>query len=115
MKKLSLLPTALIVASCIGGYISNTTQQDVSKIAQLETGMSVAEVIEIIGEPAGTQFSGSKKAFHYCKTGYDADEFAVVVFENEKVIFANNYNINSNNNRSSQGDCSEHLEPVELD
>ena len=56
--------------------------------------MSESEVIEIMGIPARTQFSGDGRALHYCKTDIGADEFAVVILNKGKVVSAYNYSVN---------------------
>ena len=100
----------LVFSGCAIMY----TQQNVGNISMLEPGMSQSEVIQIMRTPAKTEFSGDKKAFHYCKTGYGDDEFAVVILDKGKVVAAKNYNVTLRDTGGASGDCSKFVKSVDI-
>jgi hypothetical protein len=50
--------------------------------------MTQAEVTAILGEPLRSEFSWSMEAWHYCRPAEPANELAVVVFLDGRVIEA---------------------------
>ena len=74
--------------------------------------MSKQEVTEVMGLPARTEFSGVKEAWHFCRTGAGADEFAVVLFSDGKVVGAKNYNVTLSDTGGATGDCAKFVRSV---
>ena len=89
MKKAVYYTILVMIAGCAGIH----TLQPVEKISALNPGMSKQDVSRIMGSPVRTEFSGSKEAWHFCRTGNSSDEFAVVIFSEGKVVAAKNYNV----------------------
>ena len=88
------------------------TAQPVEKIALLNPGMSKQEVAQVMGLPVRTEFSSTKEAWHFCRTGSGADEFAVVLFSDGKVSAARNYNVTLADTGGATGDCSKFVRSV---
>lgn len=103
---------ATVLAGCVTTGGAYSTQQPVEKIALLNPGMSKQDVAQIIGMPARTEFSGSKEAWHFCRTGSSSDEFAVVVFSDGKVTAAKNYTVTLADTGGATGDCSRFVRSV---
>jgi outer membrane protein assembly factor BamE (lipoprotein component of BamABCDE complex) len=102
----SILATAVLIGCA-------TTDQPVEKIALLSPGMSKQDVSQVMGTPARTEFSESREAWHFCRTGYgSADEFAVVVFSDGKVVAAKNYTVTLADTGGARGDCSRFVRSV---
>ncbi len=108
---LTILATA-VLAGCVTTGGSYSTQQPVQKIALLNPGMSKQEVIQVMGTPARTEFSGSREAWHFCRTGSGSDEFAVVAFSDGKVTAAKNYTVTLADTGGATGDCSQFVRSV---
>lgn len=111
MKSSLVLIATLLLSSCASMY----TQQNVRNIALLEPGMSVSQVIQIMGQPAKLEFSGNNKAMHYCSTGYGSDEYTVVILTSGKVVAAKNYTVTLSDTGGATGDCSRFVKSVDLD
>lgn len=101
----SIVLATAVLAGCVsaGGYL---TQQPVQRISLLKPGMSKPEVSHVMGMPARTEFSGTREAWHYCRTGITSDEFAVVIFSDGKVTAARNYTVTLADTGGATGDCS---------
>lgn len=114
MRFLFIVSTIFVSAVVAGCAItgSETTQQPVQKIAFLNPGMSKQEVAQVMGMPARTEFSGSKEAWHFCRTGSSSDEFAVVFFSEGKVAAAKNYTVTLADTGGATGDCSRFVRSV---
>lgn len=106
----AILASAAMIgcASTGGGY----SAQPVQKIALLNPGMSKQEVAQIMGMPARTEFAGLREAWHFCRTGYGSDEFAVVIFSEGRVAAAKNYNVTLADTGGATGDCSKFVRSV---
>ncbi|MED5603180.1 MAG: outer membrane protein assembly factor BamE [Pseudomonadota bacterium] len=111
--KSKLVITMLMPAMLSGCLSLMTTQQDVKKLSQITPGMSESEVIQIMGSPVSTEFSGARKAMHYCKTGWGSDAFAVVVLQSGKVVAAKNYGVGVSE-AGGTGDCSKFVRNVDF-
>lgn len=90
----------------------NWTSQPVERIAALGRGMSQRQVTNVMGEPARREFSGEREAWHYCRTGIGADEFAVVLFSRGVVEAAKNYNVTVAQTGGATGDCSKFVRSI---
>ena len=101
---LTIATTAL--TGCVTLGSSNSTQQPVQKIAYLSSGMTKQDVLRVMGAPARTEFAGSREAWHFCRTGESADEFAVVMIADGKVTAARNYTVTLADTGGATGDCS---------
>lgn len=99
----------LIACTTVG---SEYTSQPIQRIALLSPGMSKQEVTQVMGQPARVEFSGAKDAWHYCRTGDRADEFAVVLFMDGKVTGASNYLVTLADTGGATGDCSKFVRSV---
>ena len=103
---------AVVLSGCATTDGSYSTQQPVQKIALLNPGMPKQEVAQVMGMPARTEFSGSRESWHFCRTGRDSDEFAVVVFLDGKVTAANNSTVTLADTGGATGDCSRFVRSV---
>ena len=103
----------VVWAVMLSGCLAGTTQQNVGDLARVGPGMSEEEVVHIMGLPVSTEFSGDRKALHYCKTGYTADSFAVVILEAGKVVAARNYGV-SVQDAGGAGDCSMFIRNIDF-
>ena len=108
-QKLVIL-LSLICIGCASMY----TQQNVRNISTLHPGMTKESVKNIMGQPVKTEFSGELSAWHFCKTGYNSDEFAVVIFNKNKLIEARNYTVTLAETGGATGDCSKFIRPVDF-
>lgn len=93
MLRRSLFPalalTALLFAAGPGCAASPPPARPLlTALPQLRPGMSQAEVTAILGEPLRSEFSWSMEAWHYCRPTEPANELAVIVFLDGKVIEA---------------------------
>lgn len=111
LAALTILITALLIGCATKGR-SYSTQQPVQKIALLNPGMTKEDVAQVMGMPARTEFSGSREAWHFCRTGRGSDEFAVVVFSDGKVAAAKNYTVTLADTGGATGDCSRFVRSV---
>ncbi len=110
----SKLAATILTTVMLSGCLSLvTTQQDVNKLAQISSGMSEADVVQIMGNPISTEFSGSRKALHYCRTGWGSDAFAVVVLQSGKVMAAKNYGVGVTE-AGGTGDCSKFIRNIDF-
>jgi outer membrane protein assembly factor BamE (lipoprotein component of BamABCDE complex) len=91
------------------------TQQNIKNAAMLNPGMTKEQVQSIMGMPVKTEFSGNQTAWHYCRTGWSADEHVVIVFSDGKLIKMKNYAVTSSDVGGASGDCSKFIRPYEFD
>lgn len=73
--------------------LSIHTQQDLGKAINIRPNMGSGEVKKIMGVPVVIEFSNSEEEWHYCKTGYNVDEYVVVKLSNGKVTDLQNYTV----------------------
>ncbi len=102
-----------LVAGCAmppGPFIrSDYTQQKVEDVKKLTSGMSKAQVTEVMGDPVRTEFSADMEAWHYCRTEITVDEYAVVIFRNSKTTQARNYSVVVAGDKSGYEDCAKFI------
>ena len=109
-KILSLIAAIFMLTSCAKMY----TQQPTNNIAFIDIGMNSKQVLEIMGVPAKTEFNDSSKILHYCKTGYNVDDFAVIRLVLDKVVAAKNYTLTPKDVNEESGDCRGFIKSVSL-
>ena len=80
MKELILI---LIVGSLFMGCFMYTTQ-NLSKSSKVQAGMTIEEVLEIMGEPVISELDRNVEEWHYCKTGIK-DKYLAIFFVDNKV------------------------------
>ena len=93
----------LFLSSC--GINKNHLKQNLSISYQLSPGMSKAEVIKIMGQPAKSDFSKNVEEWHYCKTGSGSDEFIALFLYEGNLIEKLNYTVTLADARGATGSC----------
>lgn len=74
--------------------LSKYTQNDLSKAIDIQPGMPIAEVLQIMGEPALKEIRGEVEEFHYCKTGHFVDEYISIEASEGKLVNMSYYVVN---------------------
>lgn len=90
------------------------TSQDMSNSVKLKPGMSKSDVESILGKPVKIEFSGNLSAWHYCETGWTADDFVVVIFDEDNVVEERNYNVTLAETGGATGHCSKFVKAVDF-
>ena len=109
MKKI-LVALCGIIFGCAGMY----TQQELNRTALLNPGMTKQEVQSVLGFPAKSEFSDNVEVWHYCKTGYQTDEFVAVMFQDGKLRTSKNYTVSIAENGGIYGDCTKFIRQVDF-
>ena len=109
-KILSLIAAIFMLASCAKMY----TQQPTNNIPFIDVDMNSKQVLDIMGVPAKTEFNDSSRIFHYCSTGYNVDDFAVIILVSGKVVTAKNYTLTTKDVNEESGDCRGFIKSVSL-
>ena len=60
--------------------------QKLKESFRLNPGMSKDEVLQILGKPIASEFTKNVEEWHYCSTGFQADEHLALFFHNGKLI-----------------------------
>lgn len=81
----------------------------ITLVSRLEPGMSKETVRRMLGEPAKAEFNTRADAWHYCRSGKSAAEFAVVMFYDGKITSARQYTAPG---ADSQDGCARHIKPA---
>ena len=102
MKKIILLTTCLIVLSC-------GVQQNLKVSYKLSPGMTKSEVESVMGSPTKSDFKQNVEEWHYCKTGFNSDEFLALFFYEGKLIEKLNYTVTLADTRGATGSCSKFI------
>lgn len=98
MKKLFILILTLLFVAC--GSTSPLSQS-----FRLYEGMTMDQVIEIMGTPCASELSQGVTEWHYCSTGYMADEFVAIFFQDGKIIAVKNYTVTQTDVGDVGGPC----------
>ena len=105
MKKLILFLATMFIVSC-------ASLSEGSKMSQsylLSEGMTMPEVQEIMGVPCASELSKGVTEWHYCSTGFNADEYVAVFFENGLLIAIKNYTVTLVDVGGIGGHCSKFI------
>ena len=102
MKKLFvILLFAVLLSSCgITGQ-----KYAMSQAYKLYEGMTMDEVQAVMGTPCATELSKGVTEWHYCSTGFNADEFVACFFEKGRLIAVKNYTVTTADVGGAQGLC----------
>lgn len=101
MKNALIALITVLLVSCA----SLLPGQNVQLTSELRPGMQYDDVVRIMGEPEKVEFSGNVTALHYCRTGMGADEFALILLENDVVHTAKNYTVTLADAGGATGHC----------
>lgn len=72
---------------------------------RLYEGMTMDEVVSIMGTPCASELSKGVTEWHYCTTGINADEFVAVFFKEGKLIAVKNYTVTLQDTGGVSGSC----------
>lgn len=86
MKNLSLGLILITLTAC--SAFRSPDIDPINLVSRLEPGMSKETVRRMLGEPAKAEFNTRADAWHYCRSGKTAHEYAVVMFYDGKVTNA---------------------------
>ena len=95
---LTIFLSSLILTSC-------GLQQNLAVSYRLSPGMTKAEVEQIMGPPAKSDFSENVEEWHYCKTGTNSDEFLALFFYEDELLEKVNYVVTLADTRGATGSC----------
>jgi outer membrane protein assembly factor BamE (lipoprotein component of BamABCDE complex) len=109
IKVLLILSTLLAMSGCV---ITPRTRQHLEMMSSISYGMTKDQVLGIMGSPAKSEFSGNDEAWSYCRTEFNMDEFAHVIFKNGRVTQVRNYSRTVAQEGGFAGDCSAFIVPV---
>ena len=93
MKKLLLLLAIITLHSCGNMKLVNSEAKAFKNNFLVSEGMSKQQVIDIMGTPVASEFNRGVEEFHYCATGYNADDFVSFYFQDGKVISKTSYTV----------------------
>ena len=100
MRKFLLILIPLVISAC-----GTTANMAMSQAYRIYEGMSMDEVVEIMGTPCASELNKGVNEWHYCSTGLMADEFVAVYFEKGRVIAVKNYTVTSMDVDGASGNC----------
>ncbi|HEX5360363.1 MAG TPA: outer membrane protein assembly factor BamE [Fluviicoccus sp.] len=108
-----LLPglTALLITLTGCSVFQTPALDPITQISRLEPGMSKETVRRMLGEPAKAEFNSRADAWHYCRSGKTAHEFAVVTFYDGKVTTARLLTANVEDSKTAEH-CELAIKPV---
>jgi outer membrane protein assembly factor BamE (lipoprotein component of BamABCDE complex) len=84
-------------------------QQNLKVSYKLSSGMTKAEVENIMGAPAKSDFKQNVEEWHYCRTGFNSDEFLALFFYEGKLVEKLNYTVTLADTRGATGSCSKFI------
>lgn len=73
--------------------LSTYTQQDLSKAKDARVGITSDQLTKLMGSPAVKEFDMENEEWHYCKTGYNVDEYMVFELKHGKVTSSRYYTV----------------------
>jgi len=111
---MKLRATIFMLVAILSGCASMYTQSPLDKATMLDPGMTKQQVQEIMGLPVKSELAGNIQAWHYCKTGYSADEFVVIFFRDGRVVQSQNYYVTLAETAGATGDCGKFTRRVEF-
>lgn len=103
---------ALPLVGCVS--LDDYTQQKLQNTALINVGMGQDEVRRIMDAPAKVELSEDKVAWHYCRTGAPVDEFAVILFADNKVRQLKTYSLTLADTGGAMGDCTIFIRPFDF-
>lgn len=65
--------------------LSKYTQNDLTKALDITQGMSITDVLNLMGPPVVKEINSKDEEWHYCKTGYSVDEYISIKIIANKV------------------------------
>jgi outer membrane protein assembly factor BamE (lipoprotein component of BamABCDE complex) len=83
----------------------------IALVSRLEPGMSKETVRRMLGEPAKAEFNTRADAWHYCRDGKSAHEYAVVMFYDGKVTAARQLPVIAHEGKTP-AHCGQAIKPV---
>lgn len=85
----------------------NQTQQNVNLSSYATPGMTPSQVQSMMNAPpAKADFYANVIEWHYCKTGYGADQFVAYFFRDGRLVESRNYTVTIDEAGGATGDCS---------
>ncbi|MDZ7847445.1 MAG: hypothetical protein U5L96_12090 [Owenweeksia sp.] len=94
----TILILSLLMTSC-------GLKQNLAVSYRLSQGMTKAEVEQIMGLPAKSDFSKNVEEWHYCRTGTSSDEFLALFFYDGELLEKVNYVVTLADTRGATGSC----------
>ncbi len=99
----------VVIVMALAGCSSQGRVSDLrEKTMLINFGDSKEKVLELLGVPGDRSFSGESEAWQYCSTGFAADTYTVVWFENKVV-----HSITSKNAYIVEGFCNQAFPAVD--
>lgn len=89
---------SLLITSC-------GLQQNLAVSYRLSPTMTKAQVEQIMGSPAKSDFSKNVEEWHYCRTGTSSDEFLALFFYEGELLEKVNYTVTLADTRGATGSC----------
>lgn len=109
MKSTLIIHIRILLCIICLTILSCGVRQNLAISNRLSPGMTKSEVEEIMGIPAKSDFKLNVEEWHYCKTGFDSDEFLALFFYNDKLIEKLNYTVTIADTRGAYGSCSKFI------
>jgi len=75
--------------------LSKFTQDNIDKAVDITSGMSIKEILHLMGKPVVKEIELNEEEWHYCKTGHIVDEYISIKFVEDKVVSLSFYTVNS--------------------
>lgn len=79
MRKILFIIIPFIFAACVSTSALNQS-------FRLSEGMTMDEVVQIMGKPCASELTKGVTEWHYCSTGITTDEFVAVFFKDGCLI-----------------------------
>jgi len=102
MKRFITFIACLIILSC-------GVQQNLKVSYKLISGMTKSEVESVMGAPVKSDFRQNVEEWHYCRTGFNSDEFLALFFYDGKLVEKLNYTVTLADTRGATGSCSKFI------
>jgi outer membrane protein assembly factor BamE (lipoprotein component of BamABCDE complex) len=99
MKSIFFLLFLCFLFSC------TVTQQNLNASHQLNPGMTKDEVVNVMGSPIMSDFYKNVEEWHYCKTGFNSDQYLALFFHQGKLVAKKSYTVTLNDTRGVSGSC----------
>lgn len=96
MRKCFFIILPFIFASCV-------STSALKQSFRLSEGMTMDEVVQIMGTPCASELTKGVTEWHYCSTGFTTDEFVAVFFKDGRLIAVKNYTVTQNDVGSGVG------------
>lgn len=102
----------LLCIVTLSGCTFMKAQSPLELAVRIEPGMTKEQVQEIMGLPAKNEFTGNLEVWHYCRNGYNSDDFISIYFEQGKATKLQNYSITLAEKADKTGDCKNSTRPI---